>query len=227
MAHSTFDRVAASGGIAFTVLAVATVTIAPPTPAVDAAAADIRRYLTDHHDRFGLSVITMALAVLAFALALGYVQQRLRDADQGTALPATVQLAGAVAVTFALGGVLLQGVLAQYGVDGTDDSTLLALNRAWNIVAFMGPPLPLAIVLLLAGVRTIQVGVFPRWIGWVGIVSGLGGLTTALMNLGTSVRAPFVLDTGSFLLSCVWATGIAVHALMARQPRSVAEPASA
>jgi len=214
MTHSTFDRIAAGGGIAFTVLGLSTIVIAPAAPAVDASVGEIRRYLTDNHDRFGLSTIAMALAVLAFVLAVGYIHRRLVDTDEGTALPATFLAAGATAVTLALAGVLLQGVLAQHGVNGIDDSTLLALHRTWNIVAFMGPPLPATIALLLAGARTIQRGVFPRWLGWVAVVSALGGLVTALMNLGTSTRAPLVFDFGSFLLTCVWLTGISVHAFL-------------
>ena len=42
---------------------------------MDATASEIRRYLTDQHDRFGLSTIVMAFAVLAVALAFGYIQR--------------------------------------------------------------------------------------------------------------------------------------------------------
>jgi hypothetical protein len=222
-----FDRIAAGGGVAFTVLGLSTIAIAPPAPAVDASAAEVRRYLTEHHTRFGLSTIAMALAVLAVALAFGYVHRRLADADRESALPATFLATAASVVTLALAGVLLQGLLAQHGVNGIDDSTLLALHRAWNIVAFVGPPLPLAVALLLAATRT---GVFPRWLDWVAAASALGGLTTALMNLGTATRAPVVLDMGSFLLSCVWFTGISVHALRSGRSGTVAartpEPAT-
>jgi hypothetical protein len=214
MTISTFDRIAASGGIAFTVLGLSTMVIAPAAPAVDAPAAEIRSYLAANHDRFGLSAVVMALAVLAVAVSLGFIHRRLAETDEGTAVPGTFLIAAGATVTFALAGVLLQGVLAQYSADGLDDSTLLALHRTWNIVAFMGPPLPLTIALLLAGVRSIQSGLFPRWLGWVAVVSALGGAATVVLNLGTSTRAPLAIDFGSFVLSCVWFTGVSVHALM-------------
>jgi hypothetical protein len=217
MSQSTFDRIAAGGGIAFTVFGLSTLAIAPPAPAIDASATEVRSYLTEHHTRFGLSTLAMALAVLAIALAFGYIHHRLADTDRSTALPATFLVAGASTVTLALVGVLLQGVLAQHGVDGIDDSTLLALHRTWNVVAFMGPALPMTIALLLAAARTIRTGVFPRWLGWVAAASALGGITTAMMNLGTATRAPVVLDLGSFLLSCVWLTGISIHAMRGRR----------
>lgn len=211
--HSTFDRIAASGGLAFAVLGLSTIVIAPAAPTVDAPAAEIRRYLTDNHERFGLSTIAMALAVLAIALAFGYIHRRLAETDDRTALPGSFLAAAAAGVTLALAGVLLQGALGQHNA-GLDDSTLLALHRTWNVVAFMGPPLPLAIALLLAGARTIQRRVFPRWLGWIAIVSAIGGLATALINIGTSAKAPIVLDFGSFVLSCVFVAGVSVHSLL-------------
>ncbi len=226
MSQSTFDRVAAGGGIAFTVLGLSTLAIAPPAPAIDASATEVRRYLTEHNTRFGLSTIAMALAVLAIALAFGYIHRRLADTDHRTALPATFLAACASTVTLALVGVLLQGLLAQHGIDGTDDSTLLALHRTWNVIAFMGPPLPMTIALLLAATRTIQTGVFPRWLGWVAAASALGGITTALMNLGTATPAPAAIDLGSFLLSCVWLTGISIHAMRGRHSDTTAARAS-
>jgi hypothetical protein len=213
MSQSSFDRLAAGGGVAFTVLALSTIAIAPPAPAVNASATEVRSYLTEYQDRFGLSTIAMALAVLAVAMAFGYIHRRLAESEPGNALPATFLVAGASTVTLAFAGVLLQGVLGQHGVNGIDDSTLLALHRAWNVVAFMGPPLPMALALLLAAACSIRTGVFPRWLVWVAAASALGGLVTALMNLGTATRAPVVLDMGSFLLGCVWFTGISIHAM--------------
>jgi hypothetical protein len=193
--------------------------IAPPAPDVDASAGEIRRYLTENHGRFGLATIAMALAVLAIALAFGYIHRRLAETDEGTALPATFLAAGAVTVTLALTGVLLQGVLGQHGVDGIDDSTLLALHRTWNIVAFMGPPLPATIVLILAGTRSIERRIFPRWLGLLAIIAALGGAATALINLGTATRAPFVLDFGSFFVMYVWLTGLSVHSFLPQRYR--------
>src|SRR5262249_482441 len=76
-------------------------------------------------------------------------------------------------VAIALAGVLLQGVLVQHTATGVDDSSLLVLHRTWNVVAFMGPPLPVAIVGLIIGARALGDGVFPRWLGWIAIVSAL------------------------------------------------------
>ncbi|MEV6105041.1 hypothetical protein AB0M28_10040 [Streptomyces sp. NPDC051940] len=212
-ARSTFDRIAACGGVAFAVLALSTVVIAPPPPALDASAADIREYLADNSGRFGASTAVMVLAVLAVAAVFGYVHRRLAEKDEGTAAPGVFQTAAAATVTLALAGALLQGLLARHSA-GFDDATLLAAHRTYSLIAFAGPPLPLTVALLVAAERTLRSGVFPRWTGWVALVSAAGGLTTALINVSTSTTSPPVLDFGSFLLSCVWFTGISVSAFL-------------
>lgn len=166
----------------------------------------------------------MALAMLALCLVLGHLYRRLSSASSAPALPAAFVVASGVAVSTALGGVLLQGVLAQHTASGIDDSTLLALYRTWQVVAFMGAPLPMAIVLTLAAVSTFRDGILPHWTGWVALASAIGGASTALLNLGTDITAPLVLDVGSFLLSCVWLTAVTVSALARRQPAP--QPAS-
>lgn len=221
------DRIAACGGAAFTILAISTVVVAPPAPAVDASAGEIRSYLTDEHGRFGFSVALMALAVLALCLVLGYLWREISRAAAGTALSGTFLVAGAVAASTALGGVLFQGILAQHTASGLDESTLVALYRTWQVVAFMGPPLPMAIVLAGFAISVLRENAtFPRWTGWLAIVAAVGGLTTALLNLSTDVTAPIVLDLGSFLLTCVWLTAVTVSAFVGthRHPVGVGSP---
>jgi hypothetical protein len=227
MSRSWFDLVAASGGLAFTVLGLASNLVVPVAPDVDASAGNVRDYLVDHHDGFGLATVLMALATLAVALCFGYIHRRLVEDDRGTSLPACFEIAAGAVVTLALAGVLLQGILAQYASDGIDDSTLLALHRTWIIVAFAGPPIPVAIVLATVGTRTIRQGIFPRWLGWIAVVSAAGGAVTGLMNIGTSTRAPVVIDFGSFLLACLFLSGVSVTAFLSWRAEAATRPAAA
>ena len=207
------DKVTAAGGAAFTLLAVATLVVAPPAPDVDASASKIRSYLVDEHDRFGASVASMALAVLALCLVFGYLYRRIRAAAGASALPAALVVASGAVVSMALSGVLFQAVLAQHTASGIDDSTLLALYRTWQVFAFMGPPLPVAVVLVLAAIATFRYGILPRWSGWLALVAAIGGASTALLNLATDTTAPVVLDVGSFLLCCAWLTTVTITAM--------------
>lgn len=96
-------------------------------------------------------------------------------------------------------------------VDGFDDSTVLLTFRLWQFVSYNLSALPAAVVMLLAGVRAVQTGVFPRWTGVVAIVSALGGLVAVSVLYISGDNAPAVLDVGPFVLSGLWmvATGIA------------------
>jgi hypothetical protein len=222
MGSSSFDVVAASGGIAFTVLGLSTIVVVPAAPEIDASAADVRSYIGDHHAAFGVSTILMALAVLSIALFLGYLHQRIAESTGRSAMTATFGMTSAGVVTLAMTGVLLQGVLGQQTATGIDDSTLLALHRIWYVVAFAGPPVLLSVALGIAAAWIVRGGVFPVWLGWVAAVSAVGGLVTGLINVGTSSRAPLVIDLGSFALACVFVSGVSIAAL--RQGRHAVLP---
>lgn len=213
MHDNVFDKIAAAGGLGFTALGLSTLALAPPAPPVDATAAEVRSYLTDDHARFGLSTIVMTLAVLALLPFLALLHRRIAERRADSALPGSFLIAAGATVTLALAGSLMGGMLGQYAQDGIDDSTLLALHRLWYVVAFAGPPITMAVVLSILGVVIVRDHLYPLWIGWVALVSAVGGLVTALMNIGTSTRAPFVLDTGSFVLSCVVLTAVSVVSL--------------
>jgi hypothetical protein len=165
--------------------------------------------------------------LVAVGVFFGYVHRRLRDNDRASALPTCLLVAAGGVVSLALAGALLQGTLAQHTGSGIDDSALLLLHRTWTIVAFMGPPLLMGTVLLLGGSRSIRTGVFPRWLGWIAIVSAFAGVATALTSLGTSTRPPAVLDVGSFLLAAVWCSGISIHAVVRSPHPAMTELATA
>jgi hypothetical protein len=228
MSDTTFDRIAAAGGAAFAVLALSTQAVAPAAPDLDANAGEVRRYLADNHGRIGVSIVLMALAVLALGLFFGYVHRRLVDTDRGSALPACFLIAGATTIALALAGVLAQGILVQHTGAGIDDSALLVIHRTWQVVAFIGPPLSVSVALALVGARTLQYGVFPRWLGCVALVAAAAGLVTALVDLSSTAHVPAALDFGSFVLACVWFAGMTVHAFAnGATVRTAVQPASA
>jgi hypothetical protein len=213
------DRLAAAGGAAFTLLAVASVAVAPTAPDPDASADAVRAYLDTSHGPFAIGAALMALAVMALCPFFAYVHRRLVATDRGTALPAMYLIASAGAIVLALTGALLQGLLARHIGPEIDDAALLLLHRTWNLVAFMGPPLLTTVALLAVAVRIARTAVFPRWLGAVAAVSAVGGAVTGLMSLATDVRPPVLLDLGSFLLACLFMTGVSVHAFTGRAAR--------
>lgn len=53
------------------------------------------------------------------------------------------------------------------------------------------------------------------------------GAVTGLMNIGTSTRAPVVIDFGSFLLARLFLSGVSVTAFLSRRAGAATRPAVA
>ena len=60
--------------------------------------------------------------------------------------------------------------------------------------------------------RTLQTGVFPRWLGVTAIVAGLAGLVVVSILYTTGEPAPKVLDAGGFALAGLWMAATGIHA---------------
>lgn len=225
MSEWTFDRAAALGGVGFAVLVGAASVIAPTTLSLDANVADIRSKLADHPDAIGVGALLTALAMLALGFFLAYVHQRLRsvEGDEPTSLTACFALAGTSLVTIGLLGAVLQAVAAHH-TGGFDDPALLLTFRLWQMVSYNLSALPAAVVMLLAGVRTLQTGVFPRWLGAVAIVAALGGLGAVSNLYITGQAAPAVLDGGAFALAAVWMVATGIVAAVRPPLTTVANP---
>lgn len=214
--RSVANRLARLGGLAFTLLAIAGVVVAPMPPAFDASADEIRTYLTDHGQAFGVSSILMVLTMLAGSAFFVWVYRRLAEVDSTSVLPTWFLTTATAAITFAMAGAVLQGMLARHVGPEIDDSTLTGLYLLWNFLAFMSPPLFVAVAWAVVAVRCVTHRVFPLWIGVVAGVSAIGGLITGLIAIGTTTTPPAVIDTGSFLLGCLWMSTVSVTGLIRR-----------
>lgn len=211
--RSTANHLAGLGGLAFTVLAVASVAVAPMPPAVDASAQEIREYLNDHGQAFGISSILMVLTMFAGSAFFVWVHHRLAAVDRVSMLPTWFLTSTTTVITFAISGAVLQGLLARHISGEIDDSTLVGLYLLWNFLAYMTPPLLMGLAWSILAVRCVTHRVFPVWIGVVAGASAIGGLVTGLIAIGTSTKPPTAIDTGSFLLACVVMSAISIHSL--------------
>lgn len=226
---SPWDRLAALGGVGFTVLGLAAGGVgAWADVTIDSDAATVRTWVETHRSGLAWSTALMTLAGLCFLALLAHVDHRLRDDEQrrgeATSLPAGVLLAGAVMVVLTLLGAVIQGMLARQ-TTGLDDSSLLLVFRAWNLVAFSGPPVGVTLFSALVAARILRTGVFPRWLAVVAVLAGAGGLSS-IVFLATARSAPAGLDFGGFLASCLLFVGLGVSSLVGRRsPASSLAPA--
>ncbi len=211
----TFDRAAAMGGIGFVVLAGIASAIAPTTLALDSGAPEIRSKLAGHADALGTSALLTAFSMLAIGFFVAFVHARLKSVGTrtGSALSTCFALAGSALVTIGLLGAVLQAVVAHH-TGGFDDPTLLLTFRLWQMVSYNLSALPAGVMLVLAGVRTLQTGVFPRWLGVTAIVAGLAGLVAVSILYTTGEPAPTVIDAGGFALAGLWMAATGIHAVV-------------
>jgi hypothetical protein len=158
-------RIAASCGVAFTVLMVAAASVVPTALQYNSGPAAIRDYLTNHHAELGLSTLLAGAAALFLISFFGFVSRRLQDANRdGGPVPATFQLAAAAVATSLLLATILEAALAQRIGARADDSTLQALYAIWPLAFHTAPSMAMIVALLSTAIAILRWHPFPSWL---------------------------------------------------------------
>jgi hypothetical protein len=164
-----------------------------------------------------LFVISIPL-LLIFLSGLYTVLRRLETAQSRTTTLADLAfLSGVANTTLAIAFIAIYGSLATLILDDVDASVGLALLRLANALD-IATGLFIGVMLITASLITWQTAAFPRWISWVGIISGLsqyGGLFTFGTD-GFSAIADLAGFIG-FLTYIVWQLAIGI-AFLRRAP---------
>ncbi len=173
-------RLAGAAGILQVVLFIGLGAMILDGPGINDSAADVRAWFGDNETEVALFTWLMpgvfGLLFLTFASGLRSV---LAPADAPTGgMFARLSFAGA-AVQAAVGfvGLAFWGVLAQSDILATvSDETMVTLNAFDSMIFFSIMAWPTAIFLLGASTVIIQSGVFPKWIGWLGVAIAVIGV---------------------------------------------------
>jgi hypothetical protein len=206
-------RLGALGGIAFTILALASTLVVPTAPALDDPADEIRTYLTEHQTRLGISTVLYAVSVLALVAFLATIHRRLgADGRNGTAAT-TFLVAGTAGVTLGLLGGLVEAVLVQRIAPGAEAATAATWYAVWDIVAFTGPPLAIDLAILVAAVVLHRDRAVPLWLTLAAAGAAVLGTVAVVADLTTETGLPGGLDLAGFLLANVWIVGLSVLTL--------------
>jgi hypothetical protein len=145
------------------------------------------------------------------------------------AKPWTIQLAVplmVVAVTVGIAQVALhpttlhvlagQYAAAGSGGDAGAQSSIVALYDAfwsYNIVMEIGHLLVIHLVVVLIAVAMLREPLFPRWLGWLGIIGGVAAASALIVGevvLDSSVLGDIVTFGIGLLPSAVWLVAVAV-----------------
>ena len=180
----TFVRAGGGAGIAFVLLNLAAMFMAPAPPAVDAGVAEVRDYVLDNRSALLTQTLLYGLALAVILVFLEALRRRFA-AEPGAAAVATVgALAGTLFFTLAVVGGVCFGALGwvkdDIGALGDD-----AFRITWNLgyllylVAF-----PLAALSLLAAAWCARrSGAFALWYS---VVVGVLGVVLLIAAIGVT-----------------------------------------
>jgi hypothetical protein len=178
-ATSWFERWAPVGGIVFVVLMVVGSMLIGDVPAPDATGQQIVDYLADsgNHTRNIVGAYLWVIGALAFLWFLVRLHHDIRRAEGGTGSLST--LAFGAGVAFAAVWMVSAAVLAAvpYAIElrhaPISDPDLVRVLPAAGRLLLQGGGFAGLLVVLAASVAIFRTRVFPRWLGWLGIVAAI------------------------------------------------------
>ena len=206
-------------GIAFVVVWAVGFVVRGETQMYDAPTADLRRYWQDSGDRY--IAVQYVVLLAAFLLFLPYavaLTEHLGRAEGEPRLWSKVSLFGAVLLlAFTLGAGAAWGTLA-FAIDDLSDQELSLLMRL-DIGAFQTEGFGLGLFVFAASLVAVGTAALRRWVGILGLVSGVGLLLWPMGLLPRNQENVFnVVGFLAFLLTIVWVVITSIALLRSRQP---------
>jgi hypothetical protein len=205
------------GGIAFVALVVgwAIVLIASSRPGADASADEIRSFFGADGDSgwLFLSSIFLALAGLVFLPFLGSLRSVLRRSEGGTGRLSAVAFGAGIVFT----ALLFVKNSIDLGIAMAVEWQDLAVDpEAWQLLdgvfsgLLMQEGIALGVLIGATSVVSLRTGVFPRWLGWSGVVVAILSVFSVLL-----FGLPLILDL-------VWVLAVSALILRSAGPERVA-----
>jgi Domain of unknown function (DUF4386) len=167
-------------GVLFVVLfVVITLLFGEGKDPTDNNAQDVINYYKDNDDKQTIAALLVGIASIAALFFGGWLRKVLRDAEGPGGWLSAVAFGGVI--VFAAGAIVSGTIhleLADYAdnTDTIDPAAIQALN-AFEFNFFMFFPVGLGTLLLASGISVIRHVSFPKWVGWLGLVSGVLFLT--------------------------------------------------
>ena len=195
MAQRRLEQVGAAGGILFIVLqlvAQALLQVGGGEPSFDASAEEIVAFF-DARDTllFNIGSYLTTLSVIPLLGFLASLRGALRRAE-GEAGWLTLVATGAGLLLLALvaGGGFWH--IAVFRIDGLDPQIARLLFDLGNF-NFATMWVVLGALVFAVGLAAIWYGAFPRWLGWMGLVVGIGLVLARIVWTSTVAFTPYVL----------------------------------
>ena len=175
-----FERGAPISGIAFVVLMVVGSMLVGDVPAPDAHGQAIATYLRDSgtHTRNIIGAYLWVIGALAFLWFLVRLRNDIRRAEGGTGSLSTLAFGAGVAfaavwMVSAAAYVALPYAIELRDAPITDTQLVSVLPVSGRLSLLLGGGFSGVVVILAAVAVIFRTGVFPRWLGWLGIVASI------------------------------------------------------
>ena len=213
MAQRRLEQVGAAGGILFIVLQLVAqflIQVGGGEPSFDASAQEIVAFFEARDTLlFNIGGYLITLSVIPLLGFLASLRGALRSAE-GEAGWLTLVATGAGLLFLALlvdGGCWYHAV---FRIDGLDPQIARLLFDLGNF-NFATTWVTLGALVFTVGLATIWFGAFPRWLGWMGLVVGIGLVIARIFWTSTWAFTPYVL---------FWVWLVALSVVMFRRARA-------
>ena len=194
MSNSRLERLAAAAGLFSVVLGLSYIFLSPSMDPL-ASAAEVARVYTQNSEGALFWNFVGTLAFFFFLFFLGALYNALRQAEGGTGWLSLIAFGSGLGVLAVhsvetLSAYTLAWHVAQQG----DLGVVQALFDLQNLAVYFWA-IPMAGMLTAASIVTLRTGVFPKWLGWFGLVVALGWLVDAV-GIVTPQQGPLSLIGG-------------------------------
>jgi hypothetical protein len=204
-----WERYSALGGaVLFIVLVIASIVIPGSTPMASDSAAKILKYFRDHKDSIELAAFIGGLAAIPILWWAGSLWARLSRAERGQPRLALIAVLGLVvggAGQLVSSAILSSVALRLDGVGANGARFFFVLAMAAAAAGSVG----LAVLVLATSVLVFRTGVFPRWVGWLGVIDAIAFLV-ASYAVATTSDTIAAIGFASFILWAIWLLAVSV-----------------
>jgi hypothetical protein len=158
-----------TGALFVVLVLVAFIALGGNTPDGDASARKVVSFYSDNENKEIIAAVVLALSAVPLLYFTAILRNLLRDAlPARSVIPAFALGGGAVAAAGFTTAATIHFALADYTKD-IQPAAAQALN-ALDGDFFLPFTTGLAVLVLAISVASIRTRVFPRWLGWVGVV---------------------------------------------------------
>jgi hypothetical protein len=220
MDERRWERLGAAYGVAFAVLLLASLFVAPVPPHIDDSVGKITSYFADNRVRVLTSQMLGGLAVIPFLLFVGHLRHVMDRSERGTeAMAPVVLLSGAVVAAIALVGLLpptLLGLMAGQGATAEAGLVRALFDSFYvcgGLIGMVG-----ALYLGAAGYAMVKGELVEPWLGYVGLAFAIVFAAVGISSFYLGSYSAFWLATGFVAVAGFALFNLAAGVMMLMHP---------